>query len=135
MFDHLPITQGLHGRFVLFQAAFEQGLGFGNEPSPKHLVHAEINLRAQILVGTSQAEENGPLFCRPWSLAPRGTLLRKWLAGQADDFDCADDPPRILTIDFLVRFWIALGQFAKQVREWTGFQFRPQQGIGRWRWA
>ena len=65
-------------------------------------------------------------------MTPRGTLLGKWLAGQADDLYCANDSPRILTVDFFVRGRIALSQFAKQVRQWDGFEFRAQRGIG-WR--
>ena len=49
MFHHLPVADGLHGRFVFREAMLEQFAGFVHQPALEHRVHAGIDAGVQIV--------------------------------------------------------------------------------------
>ena len=59
----------------------------------------------------------------------------KWLAGQADDLDRADDPARVLPVNSLKSRRVGFLQFRQQFRQRPVFQLRPQRRVRRRRIA
>src|ERR1035437_4179878 len=66
---------------------------------------------------------------------PVSALGGEGMAGQANDFDGANDTPRVLAVDAFVSHRITLSQFAQQIGKRRGFQCGAQSGVGRRRLA
>src|SRR6266478_5889877 len=126
IFRGLPISERLHGGSVLRQTALEQLFGFCYQAATKQFVHAGVDPAAQVTGRAGEAKESCCVLRVACCTPPMGALLGEWAATQPDNFDRADDPPWVLTIDSPEGFRVALGQFLEQFRQRCGLQFGAQ---------
>ena len=122
MFENLAVTERLAG-----SGTVDGALCLLDKAMGEHGVDACVNALMQIGAVALQHDE------RDGRSGRAGTLLREWLAGQANDFDGANDTARVIAVNARKCFWIALVQFGKQLRRRELLEFGAQPEIGRWR--
>ena len=128
MFGHLSVTNGLQREFVPSEALRQEAFRFLDQTAPKHLLNPRIDTGVEIGCFTGKTEEWRNGFFS--GIGPIGPLGGKWLAGEPDDFNGADDPARIAPVDFGEGGRVPLFQFAEQIRQRQRFQLGAKSGVG-----
>ena len=115
MLSDLSIAKGLEGGFVFGQSASEEVAGFGEESAAKHVLDALVDATPQVGGGARQAKDEERALGVVGEERPAGALRGVGFVREANDFEGAEDAPRIFLVDAGESDRISAGEFGEKI--------------------